>query len=301
MTREGLALFKVLFELKEEEGLDEKLNNILFSKWRQPSLLIEYLRQHSDNEERKSQFIRWAKAVLGSGAKGETNLEELRYGGIEEARNENWNHFKHLSEEQLALWKTNRTVPLQSLRLLPKSELDLSSYKVVFTDDPEVLFMHGEDANSCQAISGGNIQNFGLLGTCFNGKSQLCIVIKDEEPVYIHRLKAELVYTSRSVEENRLSKPAILIAGEHSYHGHVAADLCTIAEMATFLYLLEIAQEMGVSILTDAPFPLIESLEEQGLILTGDFEGQTYEGENLADEYDISRGNLMEIIPNLKN
>ncbi len=300
MTREGLALFKVLFELKEEEGLDEKLNSILFSKWRQPSLLIEYLRQHSEVEERKSQFIRWVQAVLGSGAKGEKTLEELRYGGIEGARNENWNHFRHLSNEQLALWKTNRTVPLHSLRFLPKTDLDLSSYRVLLTDDPEAIFMHGEDANRCQAISGGNIQNFGVSGFCFNGKDQLCIVIKEGEPIYIHRLKVELVYTSRSEEENRLLNPAILIANEYSLPGYVADEHWNIAEMATFLFLLEIAQERGVSILTDAAFPLKDSLEAQGLIHTGDFEGKIYEGENLADEYSASRGPLKEIIPTFK-
>ncbi len=281
MTQEGLALFKVLFKLKEEEGLDEKLNSILFSKWRQPSLLIEYLRQHFGVEERRSQFIRWVQAVLGSGAKGETNLEELRYGGIEGARNENWDHFRHLSNEQLALWKANRAVPLQSLRFLPKSELDLSSYHVLFTDDPEAIFMHGEDANSCQAISGGNIQNFGLSGVCFNGKNRLCIVIKKGEPIYIHRLKAELIYTSRSKEENRLFNPMMLIPGEYSYHGHAPDNLGEIAETANFLCLLEIAQEMGISVLTDIPSPINAASEDEAFSIRK-FEGKIYQGENLA-------------------
>jgi hypothetical protein len=251
--------FSKIFDLDDSEEVRQQISDKIFSKWRSPGLLVQYLNQSHRTEDQKVFFKRWVKSLLT-----EESYKKHRYGG---EQNENAKHFSHLTQENREIWKKNQTKEPKELSFLPEKIKEerseaLKKVKVKFTDDAETLFMIGEDARSCQAVSGEAPQNYGLLATCFSGKNKLTVTIKDDSDLYSHRFRPSLCF--KTSKEGELQDPAIWLLKESSKG--ISNEDDHLERILEFALILEIAEEMGISVITDSFSKEIQLFRDENLV-----------------------------------
>lgn len=144
----------------------EEIDNI-FSIWRRPNLLLDYHRMHSSTPEIQIVYRRFLKALFG--VSNET-VDDIRF---EDKLNRC--HLDRFPPELIHAWREGRVDCDGEIRLLP-------GY-----NDPQTLFMLGEDVNTCMSIRSkqkGN--NRGLLGFLLHGNCRV-VGVKDESGAMLAR------------------------------------------------------------------------------------------------------------------
>lgn len=186
----------------------------LRGRWRAPELLVVYrTRVEKDHPRAGAAFVQWTKALLGEDPK--RDLEKLRY-----ATEPNAVHFEKLSPGLVERWKTSK----------------------VATEDPETLFMLGEDVGSCQAITSGSMIR-GLVGYLLNGNTKAVAITDPETGEISARAVVRLLFREDD------GKPVVL--AEKNYFGrHATGREAQTKRLEKHLRDLE--RELGIPVVRAA-------------------------------------------------
>lgn len=145
----------------------------IFSSWRRPHLLLDYYRMHATNPDIQIEYRRFLKALFG--VSNET-VDDIRFGD-----KLNRVHLDRFPAQLVEAWKEGRVISNGFVRRLP-------GY-----NDPQTLFMLGEDVNTCMSIrSKQKGSNRGLLGYLLHGNCRV-LGVKDETGAMIARVIVQLL------------------------------------------------------------------------------------------------------------